>query len=424
MYKAAMTDEPVRVNPILLRKCREQVNLSIEEVEQKLNLTTLAKMEQEGRKPTHKQLAELAKLYLVGPGLFFLKGNQIPDHSNFQQLIPKYRTLQEGVKRSSYMIRPLANTSTISEQEPKRSFHMIRLIIKVLYLRDFLLDLYEDLKEEIDVFSPPKIQLRSTEDAVEAAQKIKSWLGFGADDTPTFEQWRKAIENKGVFVFMTSPYNHWSKTAIEDCRGFAFNYSKLPIIVINDSDSYKGQLFTLMHELGHLLYGGENILDNGGDFSDAGWNQDQIFSNQDSEEEKICNRFAAEILVPAAALLQELPAGFSGSSIEEKWKVCKKMAKRFNVSELMISYRMVTLEQITVKDSRKLRRFMKEKYKNKPTASRERRNIPKERLRQYGGIYVQGVLGAYYAKEMTLHKLCQYLSFRVVEYVQELEELM
>ncbi len=421
-----MTDEPVKVNPILLRKCREQVNLSIDEVEQKLNLTTLAKMEQEGRKPTRKQLFELADLYLVGPGLFFLKGDQIPEHSNFQRLIPKYRTLQQEPKRSSHMIRPLSNTSTISEQEPTRSFHMIRLMVKVIYLREFLLDLYEDLEEEIGVFSPPKIQLRSTQDAVEAAPKIRSWLGFGADDKPTLEKWREAIENKGVFVFMTSPYNHWSKTAIEDCRGFAFNYSKLPIIVINDSDSYRAQLFSLMHELGHLLYGGKNVLDSGDGFLDAGWDQDQSLPNQDSEEEKICNRFAAEILVPAAALLQELPAGFAVYSIEEKWKVCKKMAKTFNVSALMISYRMVTLEQITAKDSRKLRLFMNEEYKKKRLASRggRPRNIPKERLRQYGSIYVRGMLAAYYAQEMTLHKLYQNLSFRTVEDVKKLEELM
>ena len=424
MYKAAMTDEPVKVNPILLRKCREQVNLSIEEAEKKLKLKTLAKMEQGKRQPTYKQLTQLADLYLVGPGLFFLKGNQIPEHSNFQQVIPKYRTLQQEPKRSSHMIRPLSNTSTISEQEPKRSFHMIRLMVTVIYLREFLLDLYEDLKEEIDVFSPPKIQLRSTEDAVEAAQKIRSWLGFRADDTPTFEEWRKAIENKGVFVFMTSPYNHWSKTAVKDCRGFVFNFSPLPIIVINDSDSYGAQLFTLMHELGHLLYGGKNVLDSGDGFLDAGWDQDQSIPNQDSEEEKMCNRFAAEILVPIAALLQELPAGFSDYSIEEKWKTCQKMAKTFNVSALMISYRMVTLEQLTVKDSRKLRALMKKKYKNKPSASRGGRSIPKERLRQYGSIYVRGMLAAYYAQEMTLHKLYQNLSFRTVEDVKKLEGLM
>ena len=368
-------------------------------------------MEQEGRRPSYKQLFELADLYLVGPGLFFLKGNQIPEHSNFQQLIPKYRTLQKGTKRS---------------------FHMIRLMVKVIRLRNFLLDLYRnlslhlygDLEEEISDFSPPKIQLRSIRDAVEAAQKIRSWLGFRADDTPTFEEWRKAIENKGIFVFMTSPYNHWSKTAVKDCRGFVFNLSPLPIIVINDSDSYGAQLFSLMHELGHLLYGGKNVLDSGDGFLDAGWDQDQSIPNQDSEEEKICNRFAAEILVPAAALLQELPAGFAVYSIEEKWKVCKKMAKTFKVGELMTSYRMMTLKKITRKDSKKLRALMKEKYKNKPSASRGGRSIPKERLRQYGSIYVQGVLGAYYAKEMTLHKLCKNLSFRTVEYVKELEGLM
>ena len=33
-----MTDEPVKVNPILLRKCREQVNLSIEEAEKKTKI--------------------------------------------------------------------------------------------------------------------------------------------------------------------------------------------------------------------------------------------------------------------------------------------------------------------------------------------------------------------------------------------------
>jgi len=400
-----MTDEPVKVNPILLRKCREQLNLSIEEAEKEAKLNTLAQMEQGGKEPTYKQLIELAKLYLVGPGVFFLKGDQIPEHSNFQHLIPKYRTLQ---------------------QEPKRSFHMIRLMIKVIHLRGFLLDLYEDLEEEISVFSPPKIQLISTQAAIEAAQKIRTWLGFGSDDTPTFDEWRRAIENKGVFVFMTSRYTHWSKIAIEDCRGFAFNLPPLPIIVINDSDTYKAQLFSLMHELGHLLYGGESVLDSGDDFSHASWNQDQIFSNQDSEEERICNRFAAEILVPAGALLQNLPDGFSDFTIEEKWKTCQKTAKKFNVSALMISYRMVTLKKITETDSRKIRQLIKEEYTNKLSASKGwgSRNIPKEKLKQYGSIYVQGVLGAYYAKEMTLHKLCQNLSFRTVEDVKKLEELM
>ncbi len=400
-----MTDEPLKVNPILLRKCREQLNLSIEKAEKELKFKTLAKMEKGERQPTYNQLTKLAEVYLVGPGLFFLKGSQIPDHSNFQQLIPKYRILDQGSKPSS---------------------RMSQLMVKVIYLREFLLDLYEDLEEEISDFSPPKIQLRSTRDAVEAAPKIRDWLGFGVDDKPTFEQWRKAIEDKGVFVFMTSRHQYWSKTAIEDCRGFAFNISPLPIIVINDSDSYKAQLFTLMHELGHLLCGEEIILDSGGDFLDASWGQDQFFSNQNSEEEKICNRFAAEILVPAAALKQELPAGFSGSSIAEKRKSCQKIAKTFKVSELMLSYRMVTLEQITAKDSRDIRLLMKEEHKNKLLASRggRPRNVPKERLRQYGSIYVRGVLGAYYAKEMTLHKLCQNLSIRRVEYIKKLEGLM
>jgi len=61
-----------------------------------------------------------------------------------------------------------------------------------------------------------------------------------------------------------------------------------------------------------------------------------------------------------------------------------------------------------------IRKYLNEKYeesreKEKPSG---KRNIPKERIRQYGSIYSKAIVQAYLDKEIRLHKLCKLLEIR------------
>jgi len=58
--------------------------------------------------------------------------------------------------------------------------------------------------------------------------------------------WRQAVEEAGVFVFKNSFKQ-------KDISGFCLRDEDLPIIYLNNSTSKTRQIFSLLHELAHLL---------------------------------------------------------------------------------------------------------------------------------------------------------------------------
>ncbi len=98
---------------------------------------------------------------------------------------------------------------------------------------------------------------------------------------------RRKIEAKGIFVL------HASFPA-EDGSGFCLTHRNHPLIVVNTTKQSRGRrLFTLIHELAHLLISKEGISD------------PFLRSNP---TETWCNRFAANFLLPKR-FVSELLAG-------------------------------------------------------------------------------------------------------------------
>lgn len=90
---------------------------------------------------------------------------------------------------------------------------------------------------------------------------------------------RKKIEDKGIFVLHDS-------FPEEDGSGFCLSDRKNPVIVVNTKRQTRGRrLFTLIHELAHVLAGQSGI-------SDPFVRTNQI--------ERACNQFAAAFLVPSS----------------------------------------------------------------------------------------------------------------------------
>ena len=59
--------------------------------------------------------------------------------------------------------------------------------------------------------------------------------------------WRTAIEDAGVYVFK----NTFKQ---ENVSGFCLYDAEFPLIYVNNSTAKTRQSFTILHELGHLLF--------------------------------------------------------------------------------------------------------------------------------------------------------------------------
>ena len=126
------------------------------------------------------------------------------------------------------------------------------------------------------------------------------------------EIWRDRIEDKGIFVF---------KNAFRDdsVDGFSLVHEQFPVIYLNNSRPHVRQIFSLFHELGHLLLG-ENGITRGVKIGGE-------------KIERFCNEFAAEFLVPFSDLETLLNFPNYEDSVIEKAVSERKSIKWMEVHE-------------------------------------------------------------------------------------------
>lgn len=128
------------------------------------------------------------------------------------------------------------------------------------------------------------------------AADIRDWLGVSIeqqrswrDRATAIEDWRAAIEGRGVLVFMVP-------MPPKQVRGFSLAKPSPPAIAVSSSDSENGQIFTLIHELVHVILGTDGLcIPQSGLRASASGSRAQV--------EQLCNDLAGLILVPTDALL-------------------------------------------------------------------------------------------------------------------------
>ena len=165
------------------------------------------------------------------------------------------------------------------------------------------------------------LQARPTNSAKELAQQARVYLQTSVNKelgwssaTEAFENWRNCVEEVGVFVF---------KEAFQDdsVDGFCLVHDEFPVIYLNNSSPPVRQIFSLFHELGHLLLG-ENDITRG-------------ISHGGGEIESFCDQFAAEFLVPSDDLKARLNFSvYDDEAIEE-------LANYYKVSRPVILLKLI-----------------------------------------------------------------------------------
>jgi len=150
---------------------------------------------------------------------------------------------------------------------------------------------------------------------------LEQQFSFGREDK-AFKTWRDAIEQCGVYTFKDSFKDRF-------VSGFCLIHDQFPIIMVNNSNSFSRQVFTLFHELGHILLGVNGITDVEDSYID-------LMSNKDRSLEIACNKFASEVLVPSSAFLKELP-----SFEAEGQEIVPELARKYSVSREVILRRLL-----------------------------------------------------------------------------------
>jgi Zn-dependent peptidase ImmA (M78 family)/transcriptional regulator with XRE-family HTH domain len=367
------------INTDVLLKCREQMGLSLSEVEKKV--AKIAEFEKGHRKPTFKQLNILSELYKVPRWVFI--SERLPEKYQLDKSVPTFRQFSD------------------SHTDAFRDHKVRSLTAKVDRLREMIIELHDDMDETLPVFDPPVISRSETPDY--AAHKVRDWLKV-KNERFDFSGWKELLEQKGVFVFMTSRYQGWAYIDKTLFRGLTIYHSILPTIIINDSDAKKAQSFTLFHELGHLLKK-ESAIDD--------------WSEHLNSAEKWCDELAGNVLMPTDQIHS---AGQNIGGLDD----IKKIAKTFRVSPYACLVRLRQIQVIERKSYSNYREQLQEEYRKQQKKLKDSkggplRNRPREILNQYGNLYTRSVFQAYYNKEISLNKLCRLFGLKNPSYILELE---
>lgn len=265
-------------------------------------------------KPTLRQLEQLATATATPFGYFFLAKplrDKLP--------IPHYRTIEgSAVERPSTEL-----IDTIQEMERRQA-----------WLREFLID-------EGDEALPFVASVKPQESTANVAKKMRVALGFTDEWASAYKTWgdalralRDAIEATGIVVVINGIVgnNTHRKLDVDEFRGFVLVDDIAPLVFVNGSDAKSAQMFTLAHELAHVLFG-----------SSAAFDLRRLAPANDAVE-RACNSAAAEFFVPADRLRALWPTIKSQSSPFEA------IARRFKVSQIVAARRALDLGLIKAKE--------------------------------------------------------------------------
>ena len=264
-----MTSDRMAINRDLIRWARERAGYSLEAAE--AHFRDIRAWESRQKAPTYVQLEQVADRFGVPVSvLFFPEPPGVPEPSRsfrtlpeveFAALPPRMHLLVRKAQAFQISLAELTEDRSPAERPILRAFHA---------------------KE------PHPDQARAM-----LGVSLEDQRGW-SDTATAFKEWRNALYDAGVFVF---------KDAFReaDYCGFSIYDAELPVIYVNSSRSATRQIFTLFHELGHLLHETSGLDPVPADVLDR-------LPGSSRSVETQCNRFAADLLLPRSAL-DDLMAG-------------------------------------------------------------------------------------------------------------------
>ncbi|MBM3925749.1 MAG: ImmA/IrrE family metallo-endopeptidase [SAR202 cluster bacterium] len=289
---------------------------------------------------------------------------------------------------------------TILNRKPNLSAKLRRFVRGVEKQREAYLALQEAISEPGAAFTPPDIA-----GLPNGPQIVRDWLNLSTDNN--FSTTRTKIEEKGVLVFLSNGYNgKWQIPKDEPILGFSIYHNYYPVIVVK-KESEQRQLFTLMHELAHLL------------IHKTSWVDDRFDLESYTGQEQVANALAGRVLVPDAVLGrindQERP-----TNVAEYDEWLADIRQERGVSGEVILRRLLDSGRLLQENYTAYRQWKSAvAWEQKEGGNRSYRY--REPIHMFGDGFVRTVFEALQAKEITLTKASGYLDNLRIQDVHELE---
>lgn len=367
------------INPKILKWAREQCGFSYEEaVQSYFNPEKLEKAELGDELLTFKQLLYIANKYKRSPAFFYLK--KPPD----EDLIKDFRKVYSKKAKFS----PLLRDQIINIKEKRAiavEFKKYDKEYDYSYIKSITLNNNPEIVAQ-QIINLLKLDIKS----------CKKWK----DEYKAFSKWKDLFEEIGILVFQIS------RIDIKEMRGFSISEIPFPTVALNRSDSPLGRIFTLIHELCHLM------LNRGGICTLKSENEYHF------EIEKFCNAVAGAVLVPKN-ILKEI-AIVNNSQIDKEWQIeeLNYLKKIFWASNEVILRRLLIIHKTSDEYYSKMRDY----WINLPSSSRGGPEKPFEKIfRTNPKIFLKIIINAKYNHDITMTDVSNYLDMSL-KYFRNLEK--
>jgi Zn-dependent peptidase ImmA (M78 family) len=292
-----MANEGLPVTPALITWARTRAGLSIDDAK---NFGKIGEWERGESAPTYPQLEALASALKVPIAVFFF-----PEPPTGPDIAKTFRTLPNAE----------------FEQIPGRVKFLLRKA------KAFQLNLMELTRGRNPATRLITRDLKFSRDdnVADSANQLRTYLGISIeaqqswqDDETALKEWRRALQAVGVYIFKDA-------FKANEFSGFCLFDEIFPLIYVNNSASKTRQIFTVFHELAHLLFetSGIDTLHN-----------DYISRLRDDPRriEIFCNHFAAEFIFPesvfADAMTGQEPTEATAESLAGRYHVSREFIFR------------------------------------------------------------------------------------------------
>ena len=366
----AEVKEGLPVTPAVVQWARERAGYSMEDASRVLK--KIAAWEAGEALPTYAQVEQMAEKFKTPVAVFFFpKPPAVPPiEQSFRTLTPEDfaaipRTVRLFVRRGQAMQINLAELNDGKNQAQ-------RLITRDLKFtpNTSLENIAGEVRAYLGVSIEEQARWKSVDDALEA--------------------WREVFATRaGVYVFKDAFH-------APNYFGFCLYDDEFPIIYINNSSTKSRQIFTLFHELGHLLFhtSGIDILDD--PFLDH-------LSGADRKIEIICNGLAARVLVPDDVLDKMLKGVTIGRG------TATQLANHFSVSREVIYRKFLDRGLIDADDYAAAANDWAAQMKPKESDSGNYYNSQRAYL---GQRYIDLAFARYYQQRFDRGQLAEYLNLK------------
>jgi len=369
----------IPVNNQILKWARETSGYSIEDVSRRMKkpLDTIRSWEAGESAPSYPQLEKLAyEVYKRPAAVFFFPS------------VPK-----ENTPKAEFRTLP---AEVVDDMPPE----VVKIYKKAKIYQLNLKELYDD-KPPAGTPLLSLFTLDTSSSVAKIAAQVRMFLGVNLETQVSWKNldtaidaWRDALTAVGIFVFKDAFHN-------DQFSGMSLYEDRYPVIVINNSMSKARQVFTIFHELGHLLFkaGGVDVL------------QESFFDRFKPDYyaiEQKCNEFAGEFLLPAA-VFKDLHIAFSEEAVSY-------MADEYKVSRVVILRKYLNEKLIAPQTYKSLTQKWLKEYMNSRASKKgeDSGGNPYNTKKTYlGAYYINLAFSHYYQGRISMETLADYLGLKV-----------